>query len=68
MARIPVSEAAAHGGVSVNDIETWANLGLLRIHGEGKEPAVDADQFRDLMENFGWLRISAQNWDDAEND
>jgi len=68
MALISIAEAAAQAGVSEQDIEAWATRGLLEIHAEAQQRAVDADQFHDVIESLGWLHISSQNWDGAEDD
>jgi len=63
-----VSEAAAQAGVSVEDIEAWAAQGLLQIHLNALQRWVDKEEFESVVENLGWMQISAESWDRVEGD
>ena len=68
MPMISIAEAAVRAGVSAQEIETWGARGLLAIHATPQQRSVDEDQFSEVIETLGWLQLSTQNWDDAEDD
>jgi|GEM_PF-3204696 len=68
MALIPITQAAAWAAVTVQEIESWSAQGLLTIHSPGRQPCVDEEQFQDLVDSLGWLQLSSENWDDAEDE
>jgi len=77
MALIPLELAAERFGISAQTIERWAQQGLLSIHIKLHAPAkegmlglvmverwVDEDELADVAESLGWLKLSAEGWDE----
>jgi len=65
MSMISLGEAAFRFGLSPEAIEEWAKKGLLHVHDVVvKEQRVDEEELAQVAESLGWLRLSAENWDD----
>jgi hypothetical protein len=82
MALITLEEAAARIGVPQETVEDWVKRGLLSRHERPSpstlppgplrlvrlEQCVDEEQLTDVAESLGWLQLSADNWDNDEED
>jgi hypothetical protein len=73
MALIPVTEATARFGVPPETLRDWVGRGLLPVHrhpvdSTPAEECVDEEQLADLVESMGWLQLSAEHWDDGEDE
>ncbi len=75
MALIPVSEATTRFGVPHETLRDWSDRGLLAFHprpatagATAAEGYVDDEQLADLVESMGWLQLSAEHWDDGEEE
>jgi hypothetical protein len=71
MALISIDQAARQIGVSPQTIEAWAEEDLLTIsagRGQGflNTKYVEEDEVYHLAEGLGWLHVSAEEWDGAE--
>jgi hypothetical protein len=82
MALISLGKAADRVGVSCETIESWVSQGLLTIHIITQpsamlsgtlgvltvERCVDEEQLVQVAESLGWLHLSSEGWDGAEED
>jgi hypothetical protein len=76
MSMISLGEAAARLGLSPEAIGEWAKNGLLHVTPRDVPPAyvgpamndqqVDEEEVAQVAESLGWLRVSAEDWDDDE--
>jgi predicted site-specific integrase-resolvase len=79
MALITLEQAAARIGVPRETVEEWIRLGLLPtqetlsangspqpIASSPLEKYVDEQDLHDRVESLGWLKLSAEGWDGAE--
>ena len=74
---IPIETAAKQVGVTVQTLETWAEQGLLAIQEQSSpcgadgppklQRLLDQDQLHQLTESLGWLKLSGEGWDNAED-
>ena len=81
MALIPLAEAASRLDVTRETIEEWCRDGLLTLRslprptqlppGTAKtlqtEPWVDEEELAEVAESLGWLKLSEDQWDSAED-
>lgn len=81
MALITLDKAATRMGISPETIEAWAEQGLLTLHRSpdlSKLPPntmglltmqqlVEEDELYHVVESVGWLRLSAEGWDEVED-
>jgi hypothetical protein len=82
MAHISLGEAALRSGVTCQTLEEWANRGLLTFHGRPllspvppgsggsteEEKWVDEEELERVIESLGWLHLSAQGWEETEDE
>jgi hypothetical protein len=82
MSYLPLDAAATRLGVARETIEDWIQRGLLTVHaqtvgadvpsgGPGSAQVVrcvEEEQLCDVAESLGWLEMSAEHWDDGEED
>ena len=72
MGIINVDEAAAKLDTPRDTIEEWIRLGLLSLQPSPRtspphgEQWVAEEEVLRIAESVGWLHLSQQNWDDAE--
>ena len=72
MALICLEKAAQRLGIPLQSIEIWAKQGLVSIHErsagdmETGERLVEEDQIHDVAESLGWLFLSSDRWEGAE--
>ncbi len=71
MALITIQEAAERLGISLETVETWVQMGLLRV--TLKTPSVpegalgilvEEDELQRVAESMGWFILAAERWDD----
>lgn len=70
MALISLEQAAQQLEISAELIKSWAEKGLLAIHEQPAAAAkyVDEEELHQVAESLGWLQLSADRWDAAEED
>jgi hypothetical protein len=71
MALLTLEQAAARLDTPRETIQEWVRLGLLPLHeapvsSPHGEQHVEEEELLRIAESMGWLQLSQQNWDDAE--
>jgi hypothetical protein len=72
MVLLTLEQAAARLDTPRDTIEEWIRLGLLSVRPSplsppppGEQCVAEEELFR-IADSVGWLHLSQQNWDDAE--
>ena len=70
MAQISLNQAAAQRRIPRQMLDSWIQQGLLTPqkpeNAADPEKLIEEDELDQLIESLGWLQLSEQGWENAE--